>query len=137
MPADGRASPECGAWSQFGARLGLTICRLNHRPGTRSEGGIHAHGLAADPAPHGCEPPKGHSRLIATMTLWLVLTLMTAAAILVVLWPLSRNRVAHASGSDLAVYKDQIGEIARDRAAGLIGEAEAAAARVEISRRLL
>ncbi|TMJ29079.1 MAG: c-type cytochrome biogenesis protein CcmI [Alphaproteobacteria bacterium] len=71
------------------------------------------------------------------MTLWLALTLMTAAAILVVLWPLSRSRVAHASGSDLAVYKDQIGEIARDRAAGLIGEAEAAAARVEISRRLL
>ena len=71
------------------------------------------------------------------MTLWLVFTLMTAAAILVVLWPLSRSRVAHASGTDLAVYKDQIAEIARDCTAGLIGEAEAVAARVEISRRLL
>ena len=71
------------------------------------------------------------------MTLWLVFTLMTAAAILVVLWPLSRSRVAHASGTDLAVYKDQITEIARDCTAGLIGEAEAVAARVEISRRLL
>jgi cytochrome c-type biogenesis protein CcmH len=71
------------------------------------------------------------------MALWLVLTLMTAAAILVVLWPLSRSRVAHASGTDLSVYKDQIAEIARDRAAGLIGDAEAQAARIEISRRLL
>jgi len=71
------------------------------------------------------------------MTLWLVFTLMTAAAILVVLWPLSRSRVAYACGTDLAIYKDQIAEISRDRTAGLIGEAEAKAARVEISRRLL
>ena len=70
------------------------------------------------------------------MTLWLVFTLMTAAAILVVLWPLAR-RVAPASGGDVVVYQDQIAEIARDRAAGLIGEAEAEGARVEISRRLL
>ena len=71
------------------------------------------------------------------MTLWLVFTLMTATVILVVLWPLSGGRVAQASGTDLAVYQDQIAEIARDRAAGLIGEGEAEAARVEISRRLL
>jgi len=71
------------------------------------------------------------------MTLWLGFTLMTAAAILVVLWPLSRVRVAQAAGADFAVYKDQIAEIARDRDAGLIGEGEAEAARVEISRRLL
>lgn len=71
------------------------------------------------------------------MSLWLVLTLMTAAAILVVLWPLSRVRAAQASGTDLAVYQDQLAEIVRDRAAGLIGEAEGEAARIEISRRLL
>ena len=41
------------------------------------------------------------------------------------------------AGSDVAVYRDQIDEIARDRDAGLIGEAEADAARVEVSRRLL
>ena len=40
-------------------------------------------------------------------------------------------------GSDLVVYKDQLQEIDRDRAAGLIGEAEAEAARLEVSRRLL
>jgi cytochrome c-type biogenesis protein CcmH len=71
------------------------------------------------------------------MNLWLVSTLMTAAAIFAVLWPLSRVRTAHASGTDLAVYQDQLAEIARDRTAGLIGEAEAEAANVEVSRRLL
>jgi len=41
------------------------------------------------------------------------------------------------SGTELAVYRDQLDEIARDRAAELIGEAEAEAARIEVSRRLL
>jgi cytochrome c-type biogenesis protein CcmH len=70
------------------------------------------------------------------MTLWLVFALMTAAAIFAVLWPLSR-RGATPGGSDIAVYRDQLDEIGRDRAAGLIGEAEAEAARVEVSRRLI
>ncbi len=70
------------------------------------------------------------------MTLWFAFALMTAAAIFAVLWPLGR-RGAVPSGSDLAVYRDQLDEIARDRAAGLIGEAEAEAAKVEVSRRLI
>ena len=70
------------------------------------------------------------------MMLWSVLALMTAAAILAVLWPLSRRNPLP-SGSDLAVYRDQLDEIARDRAAGLIGAPEAEAARIEVSRRLL
>jgi cytochrome c-type biogenesis protein CcmH len=70
------------------------------------------------------------------MMLWLVFALMTAAAIFAVLWPLSR-RAPLRRGSDIAVYRDQLDEVARDRAAGLIGEAEADAARVEISRRLI
>jgi cytochrome c-type biogenesis protein CcmH len=41
------------------------------------------------------------------------------------------------SGSDVAVYQDQLHEIARERQAGQIGEREADAARVEVSRRLL
>jgi cytochrome c-type biogenesis protein CcmH len=61
---------------------------------------------------------------------------MTAAAIFAVLWPLSR-RTPLRRGSDIAVYRDQLNEVARDRAAGLIGEVEAEAARVEVSRRLL
>lgn len=70
------------------------------------------------------------------MMLWFVLALMTAAAIFAVLWPLSR-RTPLRTGSDVAVYRDQLEEIERDRAAGLIGEREAEAARVEVSRRLI
>jgi cytochrome c-type biogenesis protein CcmH len=71
------------------------------------------------------------------MTLWFVFALMTAAAVFAVLWPLSRSGRPPNDGSEAAVYKDQLAEIERDVAAGLIGGPEAAAARVEISRRLL
>jgi cytochrome c-type biogenesis protein CcmH len=70
------------------------------------------------------------------MTLWFVLALMTAVAVFAVLWPLSR-RGAMRSGNDIAVYKDQLEEIERDRASGRIGAPEAEAARIEVSRRLL
>lgn len=70
------------------------------------------------------------------MALWFIFTLMTAAAIFAVLWPLSRREGAR-GGSDIAVYRDQLEEIARDRASGLIGVSEAEAAKVEVSRRLL
>ena len=70
------------------------------------------------------------------MTLWFVFVLMTAAAIFAILWPLGQAADAQ-SGSDLAVYRDQLDEIERDRAAGLIGTAESDAARVEVSRRLI
>lgn len=71
------------------------------------------------------------------MTLWFLFALMTAAAMFAVLWPLGRKRTTARSGSDVEVYRDQIAEIARDRAAGLLGEAEAEGARIEVSRRLL
>ena len=71
------------------------------------------------------------------MTLWFVLGLMTAAAMLAVLWPLGRRDHAVRSGSDLAVYRDQLEEIQRDRIAGRIGDSEAEAAQIEVSRRLL
>ncbi len=70
------------------------------------------------------------------MTLWLVFAFMTAAAILAVLWPFAGAHDAQ-GGNDLAVYRDQLDEIERDRATGLIGDAEAEAARIEISRRLI
>ena len=71
------------------------------------------------------------------MTLWFVFALMTAAAIFAVLWPLGRGNVAREDGSEAAVYRDQLTEVERDVDAGLINPPEAAAARVEISRRLL
>jgi cytochrome c-type biogenesis protein CcmH len=74
---------------------------------------------------------------IDIMTLWSLFALMTAMAIFAVLWPLARNKGMRRSGSDLAVYRDQLEEIQRDRAAGQIGDVEAEAAKVEVSRRLI
>jgi len=71
------------------------------------------------------------------MTLWLIFAVMTAAAVLAALWPFARTPRASRNGGDRAVYQDQLREIDRDRAAGLIGEDEAESARIEISRRLL
>ncbi len=72
------------------------------------------------------------------MTLWFVFALMTAGAAFAVLWPLGRSSTRRISGgSETTVYRDQLAEVGRDAAAGLIGEPEAAAARVEIGRRLL
>jgi cytochrome c-type biogenesis protein CcmH len=71
------------------------------------------------------------------MTLWFAIALMTVAAVFAVLWPLARPANRLRSGSDVAVYRDQLDEIERDRAAGLIADKEAIAAHVEVSRRLI
>src|SRR5450631_2489958 len=71
------------------------------------------------------------------MILWPILALMTLAAIFAVWWPLARGQRSVRSGSDIAVYRDQLDEIGRDEAASLIGAVEAEAARVEVSRRLI
>jgi cytochrome c-type biogenesis protein CcmH len=71
------------------------------------------------------------------MTLWFVFALMTAAAVFAVLWPLGRGNGGAREGSEAVVYKDQLAEIQRDADLGLIGPAEAEAARIEIGRRLL
>ncbi|MCD0419637.1 c-type cytochrome biogenesis protein CcmI [Rubrivivax sp. JA1024] len=71
------------------------------------------------------------------MALWFVFAMMTAVAVFAVLWPLGRNVQAQREGSEATVYKDQLAEVDRDAATGLIGASEAAAAKVEIGRRLL
>jgi cytochrome c-type biogenesis protein CcmH len=71
------------------------------------------------------------------MMLWVILALMTIVALGAVVWPLLRSRGMAAAGSDLAVYRDQLEEIERDRNERRIGPDEADAARVEVSRRLL
>jgi cytochrome c-type biogenesis protein CcmH len=72
------------------------------------------------------------------MTLWLILTILTAGAALIVAAPfLFRNAKAGDTASSIDVYKDQLAEVERDKAQGLIEEAEAASARVEIERRIL
>src|ERR1700692_319658 len=71
------------------------------------------------------------------MILWPIFALMTLAAVVAVWWPLARRPKSAHSGSDVAVYRDQLAEIDRDEAASLIGGVEAEAARVEVSRRLI
>jgi cytochrome c-type biogenesis protein CcmH len=74
---------------------------------------------------------------LAWMSLWFVFALMTAAAIFAVLLPLGSGNATGTGGDEALVYRDQLAEIERDLASGLIGGAEAEAARVEIGRRLL
>jgi cytochrome c-type biogenesis protein CcmH len=73
------------------------------------------------------------------MLFWMMMAAMTGAAVLAVLWPLSRGRRVASSAREaaLAVYRDQLAEIERDRARGVLADTEAEAARIEVSRRLL
>ena len=76
---------------------------------------------------------------MTSMFFWISLAGMTAAAVLAVLWPLSRKpafAVAAADG-DAAIYRDQLAEIERDRARGLLAGTEADAMHTEVARRLL
>jgi cytochrome c-type biogenesis protein CcmH len=72
------------------------------------------------------------------MTIWVLFTVMTAGAVMAVLWPLSRRRAVE-DGSDLnaSFYRDQIAEIERDRERGMLSPDEAEAAKSEAARRLL
>lgn len=73
------------------------------------------------------------------MTLWVVLTIMTAAAAVFLAVPLIRrlDGAAADAGADVAVYRDQLQEIDRERRDGLIDDASADTARIEIKRRIL
>ena len=68
-----------------------------------------------------------------------LLALLTTATVGVLLVPLLRSRTASTSRLDgeLAIYRDQLAEIERERAAGTLPESEAAAARIEVERRIL
>ncbi|UYN94850.1 MAG: c-type cytochrome biogenesis protein CcmI [Enhydrobacter sp.] len=70
-----------------------------------------------------------------------LLALLTTATVAALLVPLLRRRVEQdpstTLGASLAIHRDQLAEIERERAQGLLPESEAAAARLEIERRLL
>jgi cytochrome c-type biogenesis protein CcmH len=68
---------------------------------------------------------------------WIVAALMTAGAVALLLRRLFATDGSGAAGSDAAIYRDQLKELERERAAGEIGMAEAEAAKAEIARRLL
>lgn len=73
------------------------------------------------------------------MLFWVIAAILTLGASLAVLLPLAgASEGASSSGDhDLEVYRDQLSELDRDAARGLIGPAEAAEARAEIARRIL
>jgi len=66
-----------------------------------------------------------------TFVLLAILALLTVGLLL---WPLARRT---GGGDGVAVYRDQLDELERDRARGLIEKASAEAARTEIERRIL
>ena len=74
--------------------------------------------------------------------IWFILAFMTGAAVLALLWPMSRRANAATTESGQAAtetgfYEDQLAEIERDLGRGLIAPSEAEAARTEAARRLL
>ena len=70
--------------------------------------------------------------------LWVIFAVLTGAAVLAVLWPLSRApATTDARELDVSFYKAQAAEIDRDVARGVIGDAEATTARNEAARRLM
>jgi cytochrome c-type biogenesis protein CcmH len=71
------------------------------------------------------------------MVLWLSLAFLTLLVLVVILRPLLVREARVEGGEDAEVYAAQLREVAADRERGLIGEAEAEAARAEIGRRLL
>lgn len=73
------------------------------------------------------------------MLFWIIVAILTAAVAVFLLTPLMRpGREGDAARTgEAAVYKDQLREIDRDLAGGLIGEVEADNARAEIGRRLI
>lgn len=72
-----------------------------------------------------------------------LLALLTTATVGVLLIPLLRARPRATDGlegrfeGELAIYRDQLAEIERERASGALPDAEAVAARIEIERRIL
>jgi cytochrome c-type biogenesis protein CcmH len=73
------------------------------------------------------------------MIFWTLAALMTLAASLSVILPMARGQrhAAAQSEHDLEVYRDQLGEVDRDTARGLIRPEQADEARAEIGRRIL
>ncbi|MBB6408156.1 c-type cytochrome biogenesis protein CcmI [Mesorhizobium sangaii] len=73
------------------------------------------------------------------MLFWVIAAILTLGASLAVLLPLAAGSKGTSSTGDhdLEVYRDQLSELDRDAARGLIQPAEATEARAEIARRIL
>jgi len=73
------------------------------------------------------------------MLFWGLVGALSVLVLAGILYPLVRDpgRQARGADYDLAVYRDQLAELERNRERGMIGEQEAEAARAEIGRRIL
>jgi len=74
------------------------------------------------------------------MTLWIILTMMTSAAAVLVSAPFLRRLdgiPASSAAGDIAVYLDQLTEVEKDAAASLVDADQGERARAEIKRRIL
>lgn len=69
--------------------------------------------------------------------IWLAFVLIVLLVVAALAWPLLRRDAIAAPRNALAVYRDQLDELQRDRARGIIDDEAAAAARREIERRIL
>jgi len=72
--------------------------------------------------------------------LWLIVILLTLLVVALLLWPLMGDQAEappDRAGYDLTVYRDQLAEIDRDVARGLLSAEQADSARLEIQRRML
>ena len=72
--------------------------------------------------------------------IWALIVLISLATAAALAWPLLRRQSDAAtprSAFDLAVYRDQLTELDRDHARGLLSDAEREAARLEVERRML
>ena len=70
---------------------------------------------------------------------WIVVAFMTGAAVLCVVWPLSKPRPesSMSNAEDLRFYQDQMRAIEQDLASGLVAPGDVAGSRAEIGRRLI
>lgn len=74
------------------------------------------------------------------MLFWVIAAVLTAIVTLALLGPVARARAVTSEAParhDMEVYRDQLSEVDRDLADGLVDQAQAEVARTEISRRLL
>ncbi len=71
--------------------------------------------------------------------IWLSYAVLTLAAVTLLIWPVIRNAktTAQETEADQSVYRAQLDEVERDLSHGILTDAEAETARVEIKRRLL
>lgn len=73
------------------------------------------------------------------MLFWILAAAMTVAVLLLILPPLLKpaGSAPARDAFDREVYRDQLDELERDRARGLVNDAQAEAAKAEIARRML